>query len=70
MITTSFMYILRTPIIAEITVGFNPVDYTVNEADGEVLLNVEVLSGTLERSVEIFFGTSPGTATEQCMQNL
>ncbi len=49
---------------SEVTVGFNPETYIVNEADGSVTLNVEVLEGTLERSVTVLFDTSPGSASE------
>ena len=45
------------------TVGFVPVDYTVNEVDGLVNLGVSLLSGTLEREVTVQFSTSSGTAT-------
>ena len=49
------------------TIGFNPVDYMVNEVDGSVTLFVEVLDGTLERSVTVLFFTTPGTATQDGM---
>jgi hypothetical protein len=52
------------PNTAEITVGFNPDNYEVNEVDGQVELIVEVINGTLERNVSILFETSPGEATE------
>ena len=55
--TTSYLF-------SEIRVGFNPETYTVNEADGSVTLNVEVLEGTLEGSVTVLLQTAPGTATE------
>ena len=37
----------------------------VNEADGQVTLRFEVLSGTLERTVTVMFETESGTATEE-----
>ena len=49
---------------AVIIVGFNPTVYSVNEADGEEVLFVEILNGTLERDVTVLFETLPGTATQ------
>ncbi len=46
------------------TIGFSPGNYTVREIDGQVILNVEILEGTLERNVTVQFETRPGTATE------
>ena len=37
--------------------------YSIGETDGSVSLTVDIMSGTLERSVEVFFSTSDGTAT-------
>ena len=51
-------------IIAEVTIGFSPVTYTVNEADNQVRLFVEVLSGTLEGTVTVLFRTIPASASE------
>lgn len=45
------------------TIGFNPDNYIVNEADGQVTLFVEVLNGTLQRPVTVLFTTNEGTAT-------
>ena len=50
--------------IAGVTIGFNPVDYSVNEPDGQVTLSFEVLMGTLEREVTVRFMTQPDSATE------
>ena len=44
--------------------GFNPDSYTVGEDEGVVNLVVELLDGTLERTVTVLFETSPGGATE------
>lgn len=49
--------------------GFNPDNYEVNEIDGQVVLIVDVLNGTLERSVTVLFETSPGTATNTGIHN-
>ncbi len=46
------------------TIGFVPDSYNVNEDDGFVEFNVEVIRGTLERDIEVTFTTQPGTATE------
>ena len=43
--------------------GFNPESYTVGEGGGVVNLVVELLDGTLERTVTVLFETSPGGAT-------
>jgi hypothetical protein len=53
--------------IAAVTIGFNPEDYTVNEVDGQAVLNVEVLSGILETTVTVMFQTMSGAATEEGM---
>ena len=44
------------------TIGFDPDDYTVNEADS-VMLAVRLISGVLERDVIVDFKTTPGSAT-------
>ncbi len=36
----------------------------MREIDGQVVLNVEILNGVLERDVNVLFETIPGTATE------
>ena len=48
---------------AGVTIGFQPVTYTVEEAAGEVTLTVLVLSGQLGRDVEIRLETSDISAT-------
>ena len=45
------------------TFGFGPVQYTVSEDAGSVLLFVVLLEGTLEREVNLQFSTVEGTAT-------
>ena len=45
------------------TIGFQPVDYAVNETMGRVMLIVQLLVGELARSVEVDFTTRDGTAT-------
>ena len=49
----------------EVTVGFNPEDYSVREIDGEVILIIELLDGVLERNVTVEFETRSVTATEE-----
>lgn len=44
------------------TIGFNSIDYTVGEAEGEATLFVVLISGELERNVTVMFDTKPGTA--------
>ena len=39
------------------TVGFDPLEYVVSENDGNITLNVRLLSGTLERDIVIDFNT-------------
>ena len=51
-------------VSADVTVGFDPELYRVNEADGSATLTVRLLNGILEREVTVLFETSPGTATE------
>ena len=48
-----------------ITVGFNPINYVVGEADGQVVLFAEIFNGTLEREATVRFETFPDTATSQ-----
>ena len=38
-------------------IGFVPDSYTVNENEGSVTLTVRVISGTLDRDVEVVFFT-------------
>ena len=45
------------------TIGFDPEDYFVNEADGSVSLMVRLINGVLEREAVVAFETSPGSAT-------
>ena len=52
-------------LFSGITIGFNSAVYVVEETDGEVVLFVELLSGTLGRQVILFFETLPNTATEE-----
>jgi len=48
-----------------ITVGFNPVTYTVTESAGSVNVTANILNGTLARDVHVLLMTSltDGTAT-------
>ncbi len=49
--------------LAAVTIGFDPTEYAVNEADGSVTLRVRILDGVLEREVVVDFETTPGSAT-------
>ncbi len=49
-------------------IGFDSVDYTVNEGDGTATLNVRVLSGVLDTEVVVRFNTVNGTAN--CKKNI
>ena len=49
------------------TIGFDPVMYSVNETVGEVLLTVRVLDGQLARPVSVDFTTQDGTATSTAL---
>ena len=45
------------------TIGFDPDEYFINEADGSVSLMVRIINGVLEREAVVTFETSPGSAT-------
>ena len=45
------------------TIGFVPDSYSVAETTGEVTLTVQIVDGQLERSVDVDFTTSDGSAT-------
>ena len=55
-------------ILAVVTIGFQPENYTVNEVDGSVSVGVFLLSGTLEREVTVQFSTISGSATINGME--
>ena len=46
----------------DVTIGFNPEVYSVDEATGIVSLTVRVLAGQLARSVDVDYTTLDGTA--------
>ena len=47
---------------AAVTVGFDQTVYTVSESDGEVILNVAVLSGQLSSDFVVRVDTMPSSA--------
>ena len=47
----------------EVTIGFQPEEYTVAENDGAITLFVVLLAGSLQRNVSVDLQTIPGTAT-------
>ena len=51
------------PYTAVVIIGFDPPSYSIDEPTGEVTLMVSLISGTLQRPVEVIFFTSDGTAT-------
>lgn len=60
--TPTFTQYISFPSI-EVTIGFQPEEYTVAENDGAVTLFVVLLAGSLERNVSVDLQTIPGTAT-------
>lgn len=49
---------------AVVTIGFNPVTYSVFEEAGSVNVTVSILNGTLARNIVVALSTTPGgTAT-------
>ena len=49
--------------LIDITIGFDPDDYTVAEGNLIVNLSVSVIDGALERSVTVVLSLEDGTAT-------
>ena len=56
-----FVYLL----FLGVTIGFQPVSYTVQEEDGFATVTVAVLQGTLARDVLVEFETTTGTASKR-----
>ena len=52
-----------SPIVADVTIGFEPSQYTVFETQGFVILSVGVLDGDLQGSVNLMFTTVDDSAT-------
>ena len=46
-----------------VSIGFRETVYSVDESTGQVVVNVEVLSGTLSENVVVRFNTIQGSAT-------
>ena len=46
----------------DVTIGFTPMAYQVNEADGRVELNVSMTTGISQRAVSLLFTLTNGTA--------
>ena len=55
--------------LSEITIGFDPVQYTVSEQSGSVEVSVSVLDGEISSgiSVEVSLAERSGTAFGECM---
>jgi hypothetical protein len=49
--------------LPDVTIGFYPAEYFVNETDGSISFTVQVLAGQLTRTVSVEFFTQNGTAT-------
>ena len=60
------MYFTKISFLA-VVIGFEPNLYTVSEGDGQVILTVSVLSGSLGTEVEIFLSTHGESA--ECESN-
>ena len=45
-----------------VEIGFNPIQYTVDESDGIVILYVENRNPEIETEVTVLFDTTDGTA--------
>ena len=57
------IYSSNVDLNLDVTIGFRPVNYTVNENQRTVTIFIQVLDGQLARSVEVDFTTEDGTAT-------
>ena len=49
-------------LTAEVVIGFEPVTYSANEADGLMTFTIRLLNSTLSQSVVIEFFTESGSA--------
>ena len=58
-----YLCVVCLNIRTEVRIGFQPVEYEVSEDDGVVVLNVLLLSGTLDRVLVVLFQTDPESAT-------
>lgn len=50
----------------DITIGFTPDSYQVDENAARVVLNVSLITGLLQRPVEVVFTVTNGTAFSMC----
>ena len=57
------LYSFNINFLSDVTIGFDPAEYAVNETDGSVSLIVRVLAGQLARTVSVDFLTQDGTAS-------
>ena len=51
----------------DITIGFTPDSYQVDENAGRVVLNVSLITGLLQRPIEVSFTVTNGTAFSMCV---
>lgn len=55
---------------AGVTIGFNEVNYTVGENDGQVRIDIKVRNGTLHRKLIIHLSTNNQTAYGKLMSEV
>ena len=58
---------LFSPWNSGITIGFDQLEYTVNEPDGTLNISASVLDGILKRPAMVVFFTTDGTATSNAL---
>ena len=54
---------LTIPFTAGVVIGFDPTSFSVVETDGSATFTIRVLEGMLDRTTEVLFSTSDGSAT-------
>lgn len=55
-------------INAEIVIGFSNATYDANENDGEAIIQIGLINGTLQTEVSIQLSVSDGTALSKCLK--
>ncbi len=53
-------------LYVDAVIGFNQCEFTFQEGDAEVVVPIQVLSGTLERSVQVNIFSLAGNAEGKC----
>ena len=67
LLSLNLLYLM--PVFVGVRVGFDPMDYSVDESAGSINLTIRILEGTLERPVTVSFSTMDGTATSTAPSN-